>query len=104
MSFEDKSLQCSDCGATFAFTAAEQEFFASKGYVNTPKRCPACRESRKAQRHGDRGNTSFGGRRQTFAATCAQCGKDTQVPFEPREGRPVYCSDCYSKIKLTSRR
>jgi CxxC-x17-CxxC domain-containing protein len=22
------------------------------------------------------------------------------VPFEPREGRPVYCSDCYRKIKL----
>jgi CxxC-x17-CxxC domain-containing protein len=23
------------------------------------------------------------------------------VPFEPREGRPVYCSDCYRKIRLT---
>jgi CxxC-x17-CxxC domain-containing protein len=22
------------------------------------------------------------------------------VPFEPREGKPVYCSDCYSKMKL----
>ncbi len=103
MSFEDKSLACSDCGATFTFTAAEQEFFASKGYVNTPKRCPPCRESRKANRQGDRGGSSVG-RRQTFAATCAQCGKETQVPFEPREGRPVYCSDCYSKVKLTSRR
>jgi CxxC-x17-CxxC domain-containing protein len=23
------------------------------------------------------------------------------VPFEPREGRPVYCSECYNKIKLS---
>ncbi|MBI2934117.1 MAG: zinc-ribbon domain containing protein [Chloroflexi bacterium] len=104
MSFEDKSLQCTDCGTGFNFTAAEQEFFASKGYVNTPKRCPSCREARKTQRHTGERSTSAGGRRQTFAATCAQCGKDTQVPFEPREGRPVYCSDCYSKVKLTSRR
>jgi len=27
------------------------------------------------------------------------CGKNTQVPFEPRDGRPVYCSDCYSKSR-----
>jgi CxxC-x17-CxxC domain-containing protein len=24
------------------------------------------------------------------------------VPFEPREGRPVYCSECYNKTKLSS--
>ncbi len=43
MSFAEKSLQCSDCGAKFTFTAEEQEFFASKGYTNEPKRCWACR-------------------------------------------------------------
>jgi len=35
-----------------------------------------------------------------FPAVCAQCGKDTEVPFEPREGRPVYCSECYGKVRL----
>jgi CxxC-x17-CxxC domain-containing protein len=30
-----------------------------------------------------------------FPAVCAQCGKDTQVPFQPRGDKPVYCSDCY---------
>ncbi len=30
---------------------------------------------------------------------CAQCGKDTEVPFEPRSDRPVYCSDCYRKVR-----
>ncbi len=28
---------------------------------------------------------------------CSDCGKDTQVPFEPQEGRPVYCRDCFQK-------
>jgi CxxC-x17-CxxC domain-containing protein len=99
MSFEDKQLKCSDCGADFTFSAEEQEFFQSKGYTNEPKRCPTCREARKTQRYG---NDSYGykPRRQMFPVTCAECGKETEVPFEPREGRPVYCSDCYSKIKL----
>ena len=102
MSFEDRSLQCSDCGADFTFSAEEQEFFQSKGYTNEPKRCPACRSARKAERYG--GNDSYGyrPRRQMFPAVCAQCSKETEVPFEPREGRPVYCSECYNKVRLSS--
>ena len=99
MSYQDKSLQCSDCGATFTFSAEEQEFFASKGYTNEPKRCPTCREARKSARYGDSGSGSRS-RRQMFPAVCARCGKDTEVPFEPREGRPVYCSDCYNSVKV----
>ena len=34
--------------------------------------------------------------REMFPAVCAQCGKDTQVPFQPTGDRPVYCSDCFS--------
>ena len=97
MSFEDKSLQCSDCGQEFTFTAGEQEFFASKGYTNEPKRCPECRQARKADRYGSGG---YGSRRQMFPVVCAECSKETEVPFEPREGRPVYCSECYAKVKL----
>lgn len=98
MGFTDKSLQCADCGVTFIFTADEQEFYANKGYANEPKRCPGCRETRRAQRN------SFGGyrsSRQTYSAVCAQCAKECEVPFEPREGRPVYCNDCYTKGKTT---
>ena len=102
MSFQDKSLQCSDCGATFTFDAGEQEFFHSKGYTNEPKRCPECRQTRKAQQYGNSGN-SYGYRpqRQMFPAVCAECGKVTEVPFEPRGDRPVYCSDCYRKVRLS---
>jgi CxxC-x17-CxxC domain-containing protein len=96
LSFEDKSLTCADCGSEFTFTAEEQEFFQSKGYTNEPKRCLACRQSRKAERYGSAGGYRP---RQMFPAVCAECGKDTEVPFEPREGRPVYCSDCFSKMR-----
>jgi len=98
MSFEDKSIQCSDCGTAFTFSAEEQEFFQSKGYTNEPKRCPSCRQARKTERYGN-SDHSYGAPRQMFPAICAECGKDTEVPFEPRTGRPVYCSDCYRKVR-----
>jgi len=100
MSFQDKSLQCSDCGTAFTFSAGEQEFFESRGYTNEPKRCPPCRQARKAERNGNSSH-SYGFRRQMFPAICADCGKDTEVPFEPHDGRPVYCSDCYNKVRVS---
>ena len=100
MSFQNKTLSCTDCGATFDFTAEEQEFYQSKGYTNEPKRCPSCRQARKAERRGGGsygGSSSYGSPRQMFPVKCATCGKDTEVPFEPRGDKPVYCSDCYRK-------
>jgi CxxC-x17-CxxC domain-containing protein len=102
MSFADKTLTCSDCGTGFTFSASEQEFFASKGFTNEPGRCPDCRAARKQQRGGGGYGSGGGGYRQQremHPAVCASCGKNTQVPFEPRNGRPVYCSDCYSKTR-----
>ena len=94
MSFEDKALQCVECGATFTFSAEDQEFYQSKGYTNEPKRCPECRRARKAERQGN----TYGGPRQMYPATCAECGCATEVPFQPRGDKPVYCSDCFRKI------
>ncbi len=109
MSFEDKTLTCSDCNNSFTFSAEEQEQFQTRGYTNEPKRCPECRQARKAERGGGNsfggGSNSYQSRgyssapRQSFPATCSDCGKATTVPFEPRQGRPVYCSDCYRKIQ-----
>ena len=98
MAFKDKTLECSDCGNEFIFRADEQELFQSRGYTNEPKRCPECRQARKAQRYGNSGN-SYSSPRQMFPAVCAGCGKETEVPFEPRGDRPVYCSDCYRKVR-----
>lgn len=40
---------------------------------------------------------SSSGTRQMYKAVCADCGVTTEVPFEPRQGRPVYCRDCFEK-------
>jgi CxxC-x17-CxxC domain-containing protein len=99
MAYTEKTLTCTDCGKTFAFTAEEQEFYASKGLTNEPKRCGPCRQTRKAERYGgDRGGYSRGPR-QMYPTTCAQCGKQTEVPFQPRGNKPVYCRDCFIKSK-----
>ena len=93
----DQNLTCTDCSKQFTFTDSEQEFYRSKGF-STPGRCPDCRAARKAAREGGgsySGSSSYGSERQMYPAVCAQCGKDTQVPFSPRGDRPVYCSDCY---------
>lgn len=37
------------------------------------------------------------GPRQMYKATCAECGQECEVPFQPKEGRPVYCKGCYTK-------
>jgi len=111
MSYQDKTLTCQDCGAEFVFSADDQQYHAEKGYTNEPKRCPLCRSSRRA-RDGNGGGYSSGGyggggystRREMHPAVCAQCGKQTQVPFVPSGVRPVYCSDCFSKQPAAPRR
>jgi len=100
MSLQDKSIQCSDCGNTFTFSVGEQELFQSRGYTNDPKRCPECRQARKTERFGD---SSYSAPRQMFPVTCAECGRNTEVPFEPRGDKPVYCSDCYRKVRPSYR-
>ena len=89
--YEDKTLVCKDCGNEFVFTAGEQEFYAEKGFVNEPKRCKACRVAKK----GESGRAG----REMYTAVCASCGGEARVPFQPREDRAVYCSECFAKMK-----
>ncbi len=119
MTYADRTLICSDCNSPFTFTAGEQEFHASKGFTNDPRRCPDCRSARKANRDGGGGGFGGsrgggggfggspgggggygggggGGRREMFDVTCDGCGVQTQVPFQPSGNRPVYCSECFS--------
>lgn len=110
MAYADKQIICRDCNNSFTFTAGEQEFYANKGLMNEPSRCPACRQARRSNRSSLEemdgyvryGNfASFGGKtpRQMHPAACADCDQMTEVPFQPRGDRPVYCSACYNKIR-----
>jgi CxxC-x17-CxxC domain-containing protein len=120
--YTDQSLTCRDCGQAFTFTASEQDFYAQRGFT-TPLRCSSCRASRKAARGDSGGGSSYSsgssygsgggggyssegsggygsgrsdrGPREMFSATCSSCGREAQVPFQPTNGKPVYCSDCF---------
>lgn len=93
---QDKTIQCVDCGEEFVFTAGEQEFYREHGLTNMPTRCRGCREARKARKpEGRMGGARPG--REPHKTVCAGCGAETEVPFVPSAGRPVYCRDCFQK-------
>lgn len=95
---EDITLTCCDCGAEFVFTASEQEFYEEKGFTNAPRRCRACRQARK-QRNGGAQPRYERPQREMFPAVCAECGKETMVPFKPSNDRPIYCRECFQAHK-----
>jgi len=124
--FADKELVCKDCNEKFIFSARQQEHHASLGLRNEPKRCMVCRQAARMRkddriasgrpfgsgrprpggppppRRFDGPGGGFGGPprpRETFIATCAQCGKETDLPFKPRGDRPVYCRACFTARK-----
>ena len=102
MEFQDKSLNCVDCGTEFIWTAGEQLFFADKNFKNEPKRCKSCkakRASRPATGGGGAGST-MGRERVETTTNCSACGKETTVPFRPTQGRPVFCRECFQSRKF----
>ena len=104
MVYEDRSLACVECGNPFVFSADDQQYHSEKGYTNEPKRCPSCRQARRAERGGGGGGGFGSGMpREMHAITCAQCGAEAEVPFLPRGDHPVYCNDCYRQIRDTQR-
>ncbi len=50
------------------------------------------RGSRDGRSGGFRGSNS--GPREMHKVICSDCGVETEVPFKPTEGRPVYCREC----------
>jgi CxxC-x17-CxxC domain-containing protein len=119
----DQTITCRDCGQEFVFTAGEQAFYAEKDYT-PPQRCSSCRAARKNQRGGGGGGYASGGSdsyssggyssggsrgggyssgpREMHAATCSNCGKETEVPFVPTSGKPVYCRECFQDRRNSS--
>ncbi len=67
MPFEDKTVVCRDCGASFEFTSGEQEFYQSHGLTHEPARCPACRTARRRGGGGSRSDQP----RTMYPAVCA---------------------------------
>jgi len=49
--------------------------------------------------NGQGGNRFNRPPREMHKAICADCGKETEVPFKPSGERPVYCRECFRKHK-----
>lgn len=96
LNFDDKTLKCRECGNDFVFTAGEQEFYQQKGLMNQPSRCASCRATRRNASSGRAERAP----REMHPVICAECGAETQVPFLPKNDRPVYCSTCYDKARV----
>lgn len=48
----------------------------------------------------DRGQMHGGDRdKPLYKATCSECGKSCEVPFRPSGDKPVFCSDCFNKMR-----
>ena len=102
--YTDRALRCIDCGEEFIFTAGEQLFFADKGLRNDPKRCKPCK-SKKNERIAANMHAfgqPFPRERIEVTVRCALCAIETTVPFRPTQGRPVYCRDCFLRMRAST--
>jgi len=88
--YVDRVLTCTQCRAEFVFSGGEQEFFADKGFKSDPRRCKQCKAKQKGKVFRLRPETR---------TTCAQCGKETTVPFKPVLGKPMLCRLCFMNSK-----
>ncbi len=104
MDYHDKTLTCIQCSLSFTLTAEDQQHHAQGRYSSEPKRCPFCSLSLRDNRSSKGYGSDDGYQREMYPATCAQCGKQTEVPFQPRGYRPVYCRDCYERSGSLQRR
>jgi len=88
--------KCADCGNDCQLPFKPKD--------DRPVYCRECFQKHKpAPRsgggYGGRSGGGYGGRddrpREMFDAKCADCGNECQIPFKPKEDRPVYCRECF---------
>ena len=85
--------KCGDCGNDCQVPFKPKE--------DRPVYCRECFQNHKPEPRS--GGGRFGGRdgrrddrpREMFDTKCGDCGNDCQVPFKPKEDRPVYCRECF---------
>lgn len=41
--------------------------------------------------------------KKMYPIKCSDCGKDAEVPFEPRKNKPIYCKVCLPKYLMPKR-
>jgi hypothetical protein len=95
---EDTDIQCTVCQKPFLFSAAEQAYYAQRGF-QFPKRCRPCRQARRKGGAATSRRIQAAPRRDlvpraTFVAPCSECSADVTLVFKPGE-RTVLCATCF---------
>lgn len=98
MQFQDKWINCVNCGKPFVFSERDQKYYTEQGFKNEPKRCRECRALLKRQKQVTVDDD--GVEKELFKAVCAACGRSTYVPFKPTGSKPIYCRDCLVAKKI----
>lgn len=93
--FEDKKLNCEECGTEFIWDKSEQAYFEKKGFKKVPKRCRACRAKRQMEIKKEKENEK--------EIVCIKCGKKGTVSFDIDPNEEAFCFDCYLKEKEISK-
>lgn len=63
---------------------------------DSPRRSFGDRNSSRGRFSGRFNQRGFGPR-EMHKAVCAECGQECEVPFKPREGREVFCKECFRR-------
>jgi CxxC-x17-CxxC domain-containing protein len=116
----DRTITCVDCGTEFVFTAGEQQFYAQRGFTESPKRCASCRARRKAQRQPESYRPAFagavddgdgGGYRSGYDGSAAYAGYPGGYPgtaphLRERPQREMFeaiCAECGATARVPFR-
>ena len=101
---------CGDCGKQCQVPFEPKQ--------DKPVYCNECFPKHKPESRGGSGGGRFGGRgggrggdrggfnrrpREMHKATCGDCGNECEVPFEPKQDKPVYCNECFPKHRSDRR-
>lgn len=63
--YQDKLLNCRECGMDFIFSGREQEFYVQKGFDHEPTRCVQCRSQRRRERNVVTNSAAVGSQSRT---------------------------------------
>jgi len=119
---EMHDAKCGDCGKDCQVPfepRQDKPVYCDECFQNhKPARSSGARSSGgfggrdRGSRYGGRSDrgSSYGGRsdrgssyerrpREMHKATCADCGNECEIPFKPKDARPVYCNECFQKHK-----
>jgi len=71
----DREIVCCDCKATFTWSEGEQAYYQEKG-LHEPKRCPKCRQARKARHNDGRPDEAQGQRQPQTRSACDSSSRE----------------------------